>query len=314
MDASSGWWNEETVAVVTGGNKGIGLEVCKQLGDKGLKVILTARDENRGRIAVRTLNEQGLHNIIFHHLDVQDDQSIATLASWLLKEQGGLDILINNAAVSSVMFDQEYVEENNIDTASLIADLLFKPENPKGFIIDYEAAKSCLDTNYYGAKRVTKALIPLLRSSLGGARIVNLGSDFGQLRHLQSAKLQQELTELNNLSERCIDDLLDRYLDDVKSKSLENKGWPLKVPSYKMSKLALHAYTRTLAKDMEKRPQSRRIFVNCVHPGIVRTDMTFLQGNMTPKEGAENVVRVALFPPQECPSGKFFYEKTLSNF
>lgn len=78
--------------------------------------------------------------------------------------------------------------------------------------------------------------------------------------------------------------------------------------------MALHAYTRILAKDLEKRPPNQRIFVNCVHPGFVRTDITGLQGDISAKEGAENVVRVALFPCQECPSGKFFYEKTLSNF
>eukprot|EP00250_Pteridium_aquilinum_P004762 c14964_g1_i1 orf=211-1140(+) len=309
MDACSRWWNKDTMVVVTGGNKGIGLEVCKQMAEKGLTVVLTARDEKRGQDAVEALLKQGLHNIQFHPLDVQDDKSIASFASWLLREHKGLDILINNAGISGVIIDHEYAKESQID----LMDLLFKQETSKGLIYDYASAKACIDTNYYGAKRVTKALLPILRPSLGGARIINIGSEYGMLHH-QSINLQENLANINNLSEKYIDELLDNFLDDVKSKTWENKGWPLKHPSYKMSKVALHAYTRILAKELENRPHNQRAFVNCVHPGFVRTDITSFQGDMTPKEGAENVVRVALLPPQDSPSGQFFYEKNLSSF
>ncbi|GJN02237.1 hypothetical protein PR202_ga19568 [Eleusine coracana subsp. coracana] len=89
----------ELIAVVTGGNKGIGLEVCKQLGYNGLKVILTARDEERGSAAVEMLHESGLPSVQFHRLDVSDPSSAARLAEFIKEKFGRLDILINNAGV-----------------------------------------------------------------------------------------------------------------------------------------------------------------------------------------------------------------------
>ncbi|KAH7299409.1 hypothetical protein KP509_24G009900 [Ceratopteris richardii] len=243
------WWNQDTVAVVTGGNKGIGREVCKQLGAAGLKVVLTARNADRGQEAIETLKNEGLQNVSFHPLDVADKESCAIFASWLSKEHGGLDILVNNAAVSGVVFDDVYVRENNIN----LQDLMWKNmECSKGFIVDYESARTCIDTNYYGAKRVTEALLPLMRPSVHGARIINVGSYMGQLNNLRCSKLQEELADLENVSEAFIDKFLHMYLKDVKDQTWEDKCWPLKYPNYKVSKIALHTYTRLLARELEK--------------------------------------------------------------
>ena len=82
------------VAVVTGGNKGIGLEVCRQLASNGITVILTARDEERGASAVEKLTAAaGLSDVSFHQLEVTDAQSIARLAGFLTERFGKLDIL-----------------------------------------------------------------------------------------------------------------------------------------------------------------------------------------------------------------------------
>lgn len=84
------------LAVVTGGNKGVGLEVCRQLALQGVTVILAARDEKRGKVAAETLRrESQLANIIFHQLDVRDDDSVATLARYIERRYGKLDILVN---------------------------------------------------------------------------------------------------------------------------------------------------------------------------------------------------------------------------
>jgi enoyl-[acyl-carrier-protein] reductase (NADH) len=83
------------IAIVTGGNKGIGLEICRQLASNGVFVILTARDEKRGNDAVEKLNrDYGLTNIIFHQLDVTDPLSIASLAGFVQNQFGKLDILV----------------------------------------------------------------------------------------------------------------------------------------------------------------------------------------------------------------------------
>src|SRR5215208_5059429 len=87
------------IAVVTGGNKGIGFEICRQLAGKGINVVLTARDRTRGLRAVKTLQVQRL-NVIFHLLDVTDDASVRALHDYMVQTHGRCDILVNNAGIS----------------------------------------------------------------------------------------------------------------------------------------------------------------------------------------------------------------------
>jgi (+)-neomenthol dehydrogenase len=84
------------VAVVTGGNKGIGLEVCRQLASRGVMVILTARDERKGSKAVGMLHGSGLPNVQFHRLDVSDPTDTARLAEFIREKFGRLDILVRS--------------------------------------------------------------------------------------------------------------------------------------------------------------------------------------------------------------------------
>jgi (+)-neomenthol dehydrogenase len=84
----------QRIAVVTGGNKGIGLEVCRQLTQNGVTVVLTARDEKRGMEAVEKLKGMGVSGVLFHQLDVMDVSSIARLAEFLKAWSGRLDILV----------------------------------------------------------------------------------------------------------------------------------------------------------------------------------------------------------------------------
>jgi (+)-neomenthol dehydrogenase len=86
------------VAVVTGGNKGIGLEVCRQLASRGVMVILTARDEKKGSEAVEMLRESGLPDVQFHRLDISDPSSAACLAEFIKEKSGRLDILVSSSS------------------------------------------------------------------------------------------------------------------------------------------------------------------------------------------------------------------------
>ena len=84
------------IAVVTGANKGIGLEISRQLASNGVMVVLTSRDEKRGVEAVDGLNSNGLsENVIFHQLDVTDTASVASLANFIQTHFGKLDILVS---------------------------------------------------------------------------------------------------------------------------------------------------------------------------------------------------------------------------
>jgi len=88
------WWSKDTVAVVTGANKGIGFEIVRQLAKEGITVVLTARDATRGEAALESLKSQGLHNVNFHPLNVASQESILAFANWLRKTYGGIDILV----------------------------------------------------------------------------------------------------------------------------------------------------------------------------------------------------------------------------
>jgi len=172
----------ERLAVVTGGNRGIGLEVCRQLAAQGIMVILTARDEKRGKDAVEFLrHECNLSNIIYRPLDVLDDDSVASLAQHIESRYGKLDILVNNAGVGGVVVDQDGMRALNIDPHTWLsgaaANLL------EGVVIQtYDGAVKCLNTNYYGIRRVTEGLLPLLKQSSSGARIVNTTSLRSELK------------------------------------------------------------------------------------------------------------------------------------
>jgi (+)-neomenthol dehydrogenase len=81
---------------VTGANKGIGLEICRQLTSNGIVVVLTARDEKRGLEAVQKMKDSGISDdlVVFHQLDVVDTDSIASLVEFVKTKFGKLDILV----------------------------------------------------------------------------------------------------------------------------------------------------------------------------------------------------------------------------
>ena len=142
------------VALITGANRGIGLEVTRQLALRGFTTILGARDAQKGDEAASSLQQGGL-NVIPVQLDVTDQQSIDG-AKRLVEEQfGRLDVLVNNAAI---LYDEWQRAENaNLDTV-----------------------REAFETNTLGAWRMCQAFIPLLRKSKH-ARIVNVSSESGSL-------------------------------------------------------------------------------------------------------------------------------------
>ncbi|VAH34245.1 unnamed protein product [Triticum turgidum subsp. durum] len=171
----------------------------------------------------------------------------------------------------------------------------------------YETAKQGLQTNYYGTKRVTEALLPLLRSSSDG-RIVNVSSNFGLLSvSIIRRSLKQELNGVDRLAEERLDELLAEFLRDFESGGAEARGWPAEFSAYKVAKAAMNAYSRILAR---RHPELR---VNCAHPGYVKTDITRNSGILTPEEGARNITSVALLP-EGGPTGRYFSEGEEASF
>ncbi|KAK8557795.1 hypothetical protein V6N13_008180 [Hibiscus sabdariffa] len=272
-------------AVVTGANKGIGLEICKQLAQKGIIVVLTARDEKRGLEALQSLKDSGLSDhLLFHQLDVADPESITSLADFVKKHFGKLDILVNNAGILGATFSiPPGCEVKSVDVWSYTT-------------VNYELAEECLKINYYGAKRIAEALIPLLQLS-DLPRIVNVSSSIVCVKPNGGDRLKEISTGLT--TEEKLSEIISEYLRDFREGTHEINGWPTLLSAYTVSKVALNAYTRILAN---KYPD---FCINCVCPGYAKTDINYNSGTITTEEGAEIPVKLALLP-KDGPSGVFF--------
>ncbi|GFP93031.1 (+)-neomenthol dehydrogenase, partial [Phtheirospermum japonicum] len=228
-------------AVVTGANKGIGLEICRQLLSQGITVVLTARDEKRGLEAVEKLkkgSDSVSDRVIFHQLQVTDLASIASLAEFIKSQFGKLDILVNNAGIGGSIMDADAFIASS-DGAKINSNEIITQ--------NYELVSECVETNYYGTKRTTEALIPLLELS-ESPRIVNVSSAMGKLKYIPNDWAKGILKDVDNLTEEKIDEVLDVFLKDFKEGSLEAKGWPKIFSAYIVSKAVMNAYTRILAK------------------------------------------------------------------
>ncbi|KAL8106771.1 hypothetical protein AgCh_023515 [Apium graveolens] len=294
-------------ALVTGGNKGIGFEICKKLAANDIRVILTARNEKNGREAVEKLKLSGFSDVVFHQLDVKDPASIAALADYVERNFGKLDILVNNAAALGQVIANPQAFRSFKDGAAFNQVLDENAHLLEGILEEnYELAEDCLRTNYYGAKAVTTELLPFLQLS-HSARIVNVTSVYGKLMWIYNEKVKAELNDVESLTEEKIDKIVEWFLKDYKENNLKANGWPITVSAYKISKAAINAYTRLLAR---KYPSIR---INCVHPGYCQTDITSETGPSTAEEGARGPAMAALLP-DDGPSGIYFSEMQPSTF
>lgn len=145
----------QKIVLITGANKGIGFEIARQLGAQGITVLVGARNQARGDEAAKRLQSEGIEASAIH-LDVTDQATIHTAASFIDETYGRLDMLVNNAGIS--------LREGRVLPSEL----------------DVEVFRKTYETNVFGVFAVTRAMLPLLRRSEAG-RIVNLSSPMGSL-------------------------------------------------------------------------------------------------------------------------------------
>lgn len=235
----------EQVALVTGANRGIGLEVAAELGRRGFTVLLSGRsDAAAASAAAQVVVADAASDIrpLGLDLDVGDAASVARLPHAVRRAAGSLDVLVNNAAA--------FVDWGEV-----------------GSDADLDLAHEVMETNLFGAWRVTQALLPLLRESTH-ARVVNVSSGAGS--HGDEAF------------------------------GLARRGG--RAASYGISKAALGALTSTLAAELE----GTGILVNAVCPGLTATWPGAEQMGARPvAEGAASVVFAATLP-DDGPTGGFF--------
>src|SRR5208283_4484800 len=146
---------KERVVVVTGGNRGIGHEICRQLARLDLLVVLTSRNEKDGLEAVANFNKCELP-VRYHQLEVTNPSQILKLKDFLTQEFGRCDCLVNNAGI---FLDHQAGNSLNTDVATV---------------------RQTMETNVYGPYLLCQALVPLMKKNNYG-RIVNISSGLGQL-------------------------------------------------------------------------------------------------------------------------------------
>jgi NAD(P)-dependent dehydrogenase (short-subunit alcohol dehydrogenase family) len=149
---------KKKIALVTGANRGLGFETCKQLSQLGVTVLLTSRDPIKGEVAAKQLIDKGL-DVIFYQLDVSDRSNIKDIFTKIDNQFGRLDILINNAAI---LYDK--------DQSTMNADL--------------ELVTKALITNLFGPWLLCQAFVPLMEKN-GYGRIVNVSSGAASMHYME---------------------------------------------------------------------------------------------------------------------------------
>ncbi|MCY1014858.1 SDR family oxidoreductase [Pyxidicoccus sp. MSG2] len=177
----------ERVALVTGANRGIGLEVCRQLAARGIRVALTARNEDKGRPAAKALAEQGLP-VTFFPLDVTREESMVQTVEAVTRELGRLDILVNNAAVALDM-------------------------KQPGLELGMDTVRTTLETNVHGPLRLIQLCVPVMRQQ-GYGRIVNVSSGLGSFSRLAAGKLAYRISKASLNAMTCV------FADELKDTNI----------------------------------------------------------------------------------------------
>jgi NAD(P)-dependent dehydrogenase (short-subunit alcohol dehydrogenase family) len=159
---------DQRIAIVTGGNRGIGLEVCRQLAKLGIRIILGSRDGPKGIAAAKELSAAGLP-VEARQLDVSSAKSIGECMNWVRRDIGRIDILVNNAGIM--------VEEGDADPLE-----------------ELEIIRETMQTNVYGPVLLSRLATPIMKSRRYG-RIVNLSSGMGSLAEMGGGYIAYRLSK-----------------------------------------------------------------------------------------------------------------------
>lgn len=270
------------VAVVTGGNKGIGYAIVRAL-CKNFKgdVYLTARNNDRGQEAVNSLKTEGL-TAKFHQLDIDDEETIKKFSNEMLGQYGGIDVLVNNAGMA------------------------FKNADPTPFGTQ---AKVTIKTNFFGTLSACNILIPTIKP---GGRVVNVSSFASKMALNKCNQVLQKEFRSDTITEEQLIGKMNEFVAFAEQGKHKENGYP--DTAYGVSKLGVTVMTRIHARLLRQHGKND-ILINACCPGWVKTDMAGPKASKTPDEGAETPVYLALLPEgAKEPHGQFVSDKQVQKW
>ena len=268
------------VAVVTGSNKGIGYGLVEELCSKfNGDVYLTSRNKERGLNAVKNLEAKGL-KVNYHQLDITSPQSVAEFKSTMLERYGGIDVLINNAAV------------------------LLDASDPKPLA---EKVEITMNTNFFSTLTFSKEFLPHIKQD---GRVVNLTSMLGIMSLRNCSRDLQKEFKSKEITEEQLVERMREYVRLAKENKLKDSGWPS--TPYDISKLAVIVMSKLHANWLQKHQSDKHILLNSCCPGWVQTDMGGTGAPKSLAQGIETPLYLALLPPgTTTPNGELVSEMSV---
>lgn len=213
------------IALVTGSNKGIGKEIAQLLSSPphSIKTVLACRNRDLGATTAKELQALGC-DVVFHQLDLTDEESIRCTFDFISTDFGHLDILINNAAIC-------------FNDPTLYGKCVYTPFEKQ--------ARISIDTNFFGTLKVIQTMLPLLRKS-ESPRVINIASSAGRLSQLSKSPERTKLVTSPTLNVDDLIALMNEFVEDVEAGVHQQKRWPN--TCYGISKVGIIALSRMLAR------------------------------------------------------------------
>ena len=278
-------FSNRKIVLVTGSNKGIGYGIIETLLEKksNYRIILTSRNEDLGKKSFNKLLGQFPYSkdyFFYHQLDITNNDSISNLISWIKKQFGKIDYLVNNAGLGT-----------------------------HGVTTDIKLHFGVLDVNVFGTINFTEQMIKHNMINKKG-KIILVGSMMGNLNRLNSYQLKNNFKNAKTTQELI--NLGQSFKNSIINNPVEKDGWCRN--SYCVSKMIVNTYSRVLSyrEEIEKND----ISVYSAHPGWVKTDMTGPEAPLTIKEGAENEIFLIELPDgiNKEYQGKYFDRFRVTSF
>ena len=303
--------SSQRIALVTGGNKGIGKEIVRLLsqthGDSDKQgggednsyswtILVGSRDKARGDTAVKELKQNlptsdTTTRFVCCPLDLTKPESIQEVFELVKKEscldegddEGRLDVLINNAAIC-------------FNDPTLYGSVSHTPFEKQADIT--------IRTNFFGTLEVTQTMLPLLKRSPNTPRIINIASAAGRLAILKGRPDLVQTVTSPDLKLSTLEDIMRDFVRDVEAGTHASKGWPN--TCYGISKLGVIAMTKIFAREYDD-GSPIRIMINSVDPGYCATDQNNNQGVLPAERGA--VTPVLLATTKDFITGRHLFQE-----